>query len=136
MPEFSTYCHQCGNKVAALCGETAIDGRLRWYHTYRCPDCLAVIEADAIGFPPDDVRELILHESGEWAVLVPVDGDVRRRITRVLRDHLNMSLREVVECLRQAPATVYIGTRVEAEWLAQVFRDLGVSSSIVPHENS
>jgi len=125
------YCSSCGKSVRASVDQTIIEGCLKWYVSYQCQSCGAVVEADDIGLPPEEIREFLIQNQGRWELRL--DGREANRVivARVLRKALVLSLTEVTNLTKSIPGTLYLGTQVEVEWLAQVLASQGIAARVV-----
>jgi DNA-directed RNA polymerase subunit RPC12/RpoP len=127
-------CASCGKTVNAEVDQTAIDGKLRWYISYRCPSCNAAAESDDIGFPPEDIRALLIEHDGLWDLYVD-DISNKMEVMRLLRSLLGWSLTEASRRLRDITKPVYSGSKVEVEWLARSLSGHNISISFVSRES-
>jgi large subunit ribosomal protein L7/L12 len=116
--------------VNAEVDQTAIDGKLRWYLSYRCPICHAAVESDDIGFPPENIRALLIQRDGLWDLYI---GDISNKmeVVKLLRGLLGWSLPKASQRLRDITKPVYSGSKVEVEWLEKVLSGHNISVSYV-----
>lgn len=54
------------------------------------------MEADDIGFPPDEIRQIILSEEGEWYLVIEESESKRAAAVKILRQALDLSLAEFI----------------------------------------
>jgi hypothetical protein len=104
-------------------GQSFASGRLQWYRTFVDADGNP-IEADGGGFPPADIRQQILQAEGEWEVVV-VPGNPTK-VALILREILELSPQQALECARNDSGVVYCGTKVEAQWISMKLREAGI----------
>lgn len=123
-------CDECQKIVTANVGQTVINSQLRWYLSYECPSCNSAIEMDGIGFPPDEIRQNILAEEGEWNLIVKeTELKNKAKLSKLIRQALNLSLQEVLQRLKNFPI-ITSGTKTEMQWLKQVLAEEGIDSSV------
>jgi hypothetical protein len=103
-------------------GENVVDTNLRWHASWQ--EDGVPVEEDGIGFPPEQLRQRLIKESGEWETVVTSVPD-KAKAAHALRRSLNLSLAEITERLRAMPGPVFRGTQVEAQWIAGHLRDVG-----------
>ena len=131
MSKITYNCTSCGKPLDAEVGQTAVRGHLKWYISYHCQNCDAVGEADDMGIPPEEIRDLLIQKQGRWELRV--DGRAANRviIAKVLRRALGLSLAEVTHLMKSIPSLLYCGTQVEAEWLAGILASEGIVARAV-----
>ena len=123
-------CDECQKTVIASIGQTVINSQLRWYLSYECPSCNSAIEMDDVGFPPDEVRQNILAEEGEWdLILKETELKNKAKLSKLIRQALNLSLQEVLQRLKNLPI-ITSGTRTEMQWLKQILAEESIDSSV------
>jgi hypothetical protein len=108
-------------------GQILWDRQLRWSKSEVAEDG-ACVEVDGVGFPPQDIRDQILRERGEWELVITAGN--RTRIMAILRESLGKSMNEVAECTKCIPAPVYRGTKIEANWLLEKMKKVGVEGVV------
>ena len=118
-------CSACGGRHATMAFGQSFRGReLRWYQRMTCPDCSLREEADDTGFPPEDVRRQLMEANGRWSLHVEQPHSLAR-LRQTLRTALKLGPAEVVALTRDPAAALFVGTKVETEWLAALLRDAG-----------
>ena len=131
MAQIEYQCDSCKAMILTEVDQTAVDGSLRWYLSYRCSNCGECVESDDTGLPPDEIREVIIQSDGLWEVHVDSEVNGKATIVKALRRILKWSLAEAAQALKGISGPVYIGTKVEAEWLQKQLISDDISSRIV-----
>ncbi len=126
----SRKCQSCERQITASVGQETIDGRILWYESYSCPYCGYRLEVDGKDDTPDDIREAILAEEGEWALDVLETGPQAILALKVLRDALGLSLNEAKEVKDKMPGIVAVGTQAEMERLRYLLSFRKLQSSV------
>ena len=122
-------CPRCSARDALEVGQANYQGTLRWYESVKCHNCGLRSEADGEGFPPEEFRDRLLQNSGRWEVrLDPVKSPAT--VAKVVRTALSLSMQDAAQLLKQLPGSVYVGTEVEAAWLAEQLAKAGESPMI------
>jgi len=131
MSKIKYNCASCGKSLNASVDQTVTEGCLKWYVSYQCQSCGAVVEGDDIGLPPEEIRELLIQNQGGWELRL--DGREANRVivARVLRKALGLSLTQVTSLTKSIPGILYFGTQVEVEWLAQALASQGIAAHVV-----
>ncbi len=129
MATISMQCPDCSAPLTANVGESHIDGKLRWYQSYRCSSCGNATELDDIGFPPDSIRAALIDELGYWQVVV-VDANEKSKAVQVIRNALALSLVDAKNLIAIFPR-VYAGTKVECAWLKSVLEQSGIAANVI-----
>jgi DNA-directed RNA polymerase subunit RPC12/RpoP len=119
-------CTSCGKSIYAEVGQTVISDHLKWYISYQCQDCGAVVEVDDVGLPPETIRALLIQNGGRWKLRLEDKNSNRVTTAKVLRKALGLSIADTASRMKQIPGTLYAGTQAEVEWLAQVLASEGV----------
>jgi hypothetical protein len=104
-------------------GQSFASGRLQWFRSSVDADGNRT-EADGGGFPPAHVRQQILQAEGEWEVVV-VPGN-STKVALILRQILQLSPQQALECARNDSGAVCCGTKVEAEWISMKLSEGGI----------
>ena len=123
-------CDECKKIVPASIGQTIINSQLKWYLSYECRECVSTIELDDLGFPPNQIRQIILAEEGEWNLIVnKTEIENKAKLLKVIRQALNLSLQEVSNLFKNFPVLTS-GTKTEMQWLEQILSQEGINSSV------
>jgi hypothetical protein len=123
-------CDTCSKEIEVAIAQTIIHGELRWYKSYSCDHCGAVIEIDGIGFPPDEIRQKIIHGEGEWSIAFNKVNIGKASILKVLRQALDLSIAEANTALGSASSPSLTGTKTEMLWLKGFFDAAGIEISL------
>ncbi|WP_143502119.1 hypothetical protein [Pseudomonas sp. Irchel 3E13] len=86
-------------------------------------------EADGLGFPSEEIREKMLSVNGRWKVFLD-EVKSSSAASRVIMKLLAAQPKKALEILRNSVDGVYVGTRVEALWLAEKFKEVGESPRV------
>lgn len=127
-------CHECHNLIPFKIGQTAINNKLRWYISYSCPFCGSSMEFDGIGYSPEEIRQEILKDEGEWEIIIENFNQQKQNITKSLRKILELSaleLHQKLKTLRENPSILYSGTQSEMEWLYTYLKSDGIESIVL-----
>ncbi|MBD2681546.1 MULTISPECIES: hypothetical protein [Nostoc] len=127
-------CYKCHNSIEIEVNQTAIHEKLRWYLSYNCPFCSAAIEMDDVNLLPEDIRQKVFLEEGEWEIIVENLEKQKRLIIKCLRQIFGISTNELYQKLKELNAksgVIYSGTKVEMDWLYTRLQMNGVESIIV-----
>ncbi|MBZ8181727.1 hypothetical protein [Oscillatoria salina] len=125
MALISSQCYDCKQLIKFEVQQTIINQKLRWYLSGNCHLCGSSIELDDVGFLPENLRQKILKEEGEWKIIIKNYAQNKSVIIKCFRQILNIS---TVEAYRKIQETVnnhdfiYRGTKVEIEWLLSYFQ--------------
>ena len=129
MAQITTKCPDCHNYVKTEINQTAIDSQLRWYESYRCPFCNNAAEADGAGFPPDNIRQMILADQGTFSLSLNNFDVDRIKAMKIIREIFNLSLSEV-SALFKYSADIAIGTKEEMKWVQTILTNQNIDSVI------
>ena len=111
-------CPYCAAEGMLRITQSAIHGALRWYEWLNCQKCQTITESGGGGLPPDAIRERLLSEHGEWALLLESISSTQDA-AKTLRQNLGLDSRDALQRVRAGHSQgVFSGTRVECEWLA------------------
>ncbi len=130
MVEIQYLCADCKKEMTANVGQSIIDLKLRWYLSCICKSCNTAIEMDDFGFPPDEIRQKILNQEGEWKLKInSLELKNKAKIIKVLRYALNLSIKDTSKLLKKFPY-VANGTKVEMLWLKELLINQNIRASI------
>jgi ribosomal protein L7/L12 len=88
------------------------------------------VELDDYGFPPNEIRQKIIDEEGEWELIIdPAKLKNKAEALKVLRQALNLSIEEISKLFKNMP-NIISGTKIEIQWLRQLLSNKGIESSI------
>jgi DNA-directed RNA polymerase subunit RPC12/RpoP len=117
MAKLEVRCDHCGKDILMDVNQTMAYGdQLVWNGSYLCSYCGSQIEVDGGEDIPEDVRNAILAQQGEWALNVTETSRIVP-ILKVLREALHLSLGMIAQCKERMPGIVATGTRAEMERL-------------------
>jgi len=131
MVETRDYCSDCNNIINLNIYQTVINHNLKWSISYFCSFCNTAIESDDIGFPPDDIRRIILAEEGEYKLLIKHSKINKIKAVKVLRDALVISITEAFNILKIFPQSIVNGTKMEMIYLQNIFENEGIEAEVV-----
>ncbi|AFY56835.1 hypothetical protein Riv7116_4414 [Rivularia sp. PCC 7116] len=130
MVKTEDYCDECKKKINISVQQTVMNQRLRWSISYICPFCSSMIESDDIGFPPDDIRQLILAEEGEYQLFIKQPELNKVKAVKVLRDALEISITEASNILKLFPKPIVNGTKIEIFYLQKLLECEGIEAEV------
>lgn len=61
---------ECGNEIDGIVGQVLYENELRWYMSYNCEKCGRVVELDDNDKTPEEIRDVIIKEEGEWKIIL------------------------------------------------------------------
>ncbi|NLR74183.1 hypothetical protein [Leeia aquatica] len=122
-------CPQCGCENALNAGQLNHRGKLRWYETVNCTNCGLRSEADGGGIPPVDIRQKIIDYDGLWRVNV-LQVISKKEILKVIRKALSIDMKEASRLAKDLPGNLYVGTKEEAIWIADLLIKVGESPNV------
>ena len=131
MPQIESYCSSCHQQIKMEVGQAAIALHLRWYVAYTCSYCQTAVEMDDTGFPPDEVRNIILSGEGKWELVIKRSHLKKVVAIKILRQALNLSLAEAGRLLENFPNSLISGTKTEMEWLKQLLATEKIEALVV-----
>ena len=86
----------------------------------RCPYRGDGYEADGRESSPEEIRDAIISEQGEWELVVSEPTAPKTCIAKSLRKKLKLSLAEAAALVHKMPGPLATGTSAEIHWLAHV----------------
>lgn len=133
-------CYKCQNLIEIEVKQTVIHEKLRWYLSYDCPFCSTTIEIDDINLPPEDIRQKVFIEEGEWEIIVKNIEKHKQSILKCLHQTFaqpKIELYQKLKELKAKPGAICNGTKFEMEWVYSCLQVNGVESIVVRRkENS
>lgn len=124
-------CQFCSSEIDVSVGQSVYDGKLVWHKGYSCPICGGKAEEDGRGSAPYDIRSAILQRDGEWALRMDDAGSGITTGLKLLRQALNLSLREIAVLRKRLPGDVVTGTRAEMERLKAILSAEDIHATVV-----
>jgi hypothetical protein len=112
-------CPRCGWSAALRIGQINFRGELRWFESTNCDKCGLRSEADGVGFPPLNIRELLIDNDGEWCVIMK-DVKSTASAVKVLQAALSLDIKAAIALLRTETKAVFRGTKSECLWLVEL----------------
>ena len=104
MPQIASYCSSCHQQIKMEVGQAVIALHL------RCSYCQTAVEMDDSGFPPDEVRNIILSGEGKWEQVIKRSHLNKVAAIKILRQALDLSLAEAGRLLKNFPNSLISGT--------------------------
>lgn len=89
---------------------------------------------DDVGFLPENIRQKILQEEGEFEIVVENLKKQKQNVIKSLRQSLEISTTELYQKLKAISGksgVIHKGTKVEMDWLASYLQSNGVESIII-----
>lgn len=126
-------CSRCGSPVQVAVGERVVRDNMVWYRSYQCQVCGNRIEEDGRGTPPEEIRNAVLKQEGEWSLVV--EGSGGPAVLKALRHVLQLSVTDTAELRKRLPGEIVRGTRAEVERLVLLLDREGVQSQGVRVED-
>jgi len=124
-------CQSCGKPLNVTVGQEMIDGRIVWYESYDCPYCGSRTEVDGKDDTPDEIRNALLAEEGEWGLNISENGPQAIQAIKTLREALGLSLSEAQAAKKKIPGIVATGTRAEMERLRYLLSSSNIQSLVM-----
>jgi ribosomal protein L7/L12 len=85
---------------------------------------------DDFGFPPDEIRQNILSEEGEWNLTInELALKNKAKLLKILRQALGLSILEAAKLLKNFP-DIISGTRTEMKWLKKLLSNEEIQSIV------
>lgn len=122
-------CPSCDCPDQMRISQSGFSGDLRWSESVNCIQCGLTTEADGLGFPSEEIREKMLSVNGRWKVFLD-EVKSSSAASRVIMKLLAAQPKKALEILRNSVDGVYVGTRVEALWFAEKFKEVGESPRV------
>ena len=131
MARISGQCQDCGSEVTIYTNQHIWDRQLVWWEEYACQQCGCAIQVDGDGYPPEENRQAILAEEGEWSLAIAETGKGRILATKILRQAMDLSLAEAMKLKNIMPGTVASGTKVDIERLRIILASEGLQAAAI-----
>lgn len=125
MPEKAVTCDRRGNPAVLGFGE----GHFGWWESFHCPSCGRTYEADGHPPTPDEYRQIILREQGEW--LLDATAPATIELLKALRVVLSLSLTETQHVRNRLPGQISQGTRYEMNRILEAVNKCAPSSGLI-----
>lgn len=117
-------CPRCGRSAALSIGQMNFRGKLRWHESAHCNKCGLRSEADGVGFPPSNIRQLLIDSDGEWCVIMK-DVKSTASVVKVLQAALSLDMKAAIALLRTEKSVIFRGTKSESLWLIELIEAAG-----------
>lgn len=117
-------CPRCGWSATLSIGQMSFRGKLRWHESANCDKCGLRSEADGVGFPPSNIRELLINSGGEWCVIMK-DVKSTATVVKVLQAALSLDMKAAIALLRTEENVIFRGTKSESLWLVELIEAAG-----------
>ena len=131
MATIPTTCPGCSADCSRGIGQSFAPGKLVWSESLHCSACGCAIEADDSGFPPPEIRDLLIAAHGLWALQVELTGIERISACKILHCDLNTDFADVPVMKNRIPGIVYVGTKTEMQWLQSRLAEFDFTSTVV-----
>jgi hypothetical protein len=135
MAVISKNCEQCGHAIEVTVGQHVHGDRLVWHSGFKCDSCGAEVVLDDEGFPPEDMREALLAQGGEWELSVEPSGNPLS-VAKVIADALSLPRTAVVRLKNALPGVVASGTLAEMDWLKRLLEKAGENAKVLRAQES
>ena len=89
-----------------------------WYESFHCESCGQSYEADGRSTAPEEFRQAIIAEEGEWALEAAAPPPLA--LLNALREEFSLTLGQAQELKNRMPGELRRGTRYEVEKLLQL----------------
>jgi hypothetical protein len=109
-------CEKCGNILNLNVGQNLINGKIVWFVSGKCSKCGFQIEQDGKNDTPDEVRNTILAQEGEWGLSIN-QKEVDLKFLKVVRETFKISIDDLVKLKNNIPGIIFTGTKTEMERL-------------------
>lgn len=117
-------CPRCGCPQSLRIGQVTVRGKLRWFESINCRKCGVSSEADGVGFPSPEIRELLIEKNGEWQVTLKNVRSIAC-VVKVLQAELSLDMRVTIDFLKKESREIFRGTKSEAMWLTGLLESSG-----------
>ena len=118
-------CDRCGQPASQAFGE----GGRGWYESFHCPSCGQAYEADGFTPAPEEFRQAIIAQEGEWALEATASPSTT--LLKALREQFSLSLGQAQELKKRMPGELRRGTRYEMEKLLQGLQQLAEPGTLL-----
>ncbi len=126
-----TACPNCSAASTRGIGQSFAPGELVWSESFHCPSCGCATEADDCGFPPPEIRDVLITAHGLWGLHIDLTGSARISACKILHCDLNTDFGDVPAMKSRIPGIVYVGTKTEMEWLRSRLDEFDFTSAVV-----
>lgn len=127
-----TICDTCGMRVTRYITQLIHRDQLRWDLEGVCSACTNQFHTGGPGELPEGLREALLSTHGPARLRLQGESRQQVIVMKVLREVLDLSVREAEKAVHELRRAGPAGTYVEMEFLAQRLRVRGVNV-IVEH---
>jgi ribosomal protein L24E len=125
-------CEKCGNILNLNVGQNLVNGKIVWFVSGKCSKCGFQIEQDGKNDTPDEVRNTILAQEGEWSLRIN-QKEVDTKFLKVVRETLNISFDDLVKIKGSIPGIIITGTKTEMERLKIMLSPGGYDLAVTKH---
>ena len=130
MSEDYNICENCQKLVDINVGQAIFRNKLVWNLSYKCKNCGFQLEEDGDGFPPKSIRNRILEMNDTWNLCV-FENTNKAIIIKVIRQALQLNLKEASQYIKRIPGCLMTGTKLEMDWLSQLLQHQGISAKSI-----
>ena len=130
MVEIKRKCNNCQQNKSVSIGQN-FDYNLFWSESHYCSFCGFVMEVDDIGFPPEDIRQIIIQQGGEHYLKVD-DSCLKYKTAsiKIIRHTFGIPISKIEKLLQQFPILA-TGTKTEMKWLQMLLLKDGIVANII-----
>lgn len=124
-------CDKCGSNVKFNFTQRINSyNELSWSGGYICNKCNDAMEVDGVGIIDEPLRSAILDQEGLWGLLVEEKLD-KIEFIKIIRNALNLNIKEIKRIKERIPGIVITGTNVEMQRLQLLLKIEGLMSEVV-----
>jgi hypothetical protein len=126
-------CYNCNNLIEIEIQQTMIREKLKWYLSYNCKFCNASVQIDDVNLLPEDIRQKVFIEEGEWEILVDNFEKHKQSVIKCLRHLLDISTIDLYQKIKETKSksgAIYNGTKFEVDWLYSCMLINGIESIV------
>jgi hypothetical protein len=123
-------CTHCGAPLTHTAGETLFDGRIQWFLEADCPTCGHQWIACGRDTPDEQVRTLLIEQTGLWTATIDDATASGTTVMRTLRNLYLIGLDEARARKDQLRGQGMTGTRGELQLLAHRLEKAGIRVTV------
>lgn len=131
MFEIEKPCPQCGNQSTFAFSERIIGAELSWFASHWCSVCDFALEIDSQGKLPDELRQIVLKETGLWELTIL---NINSLGLKILHQLLGISLQELAKLKNNLPYIITTGTKTELTYLQTQIQKRSKTLTVSLHE--
>lgn len=123
---------ECGNGIDGIVGQVLYENELRWYMSYKCEKCGRVVELDDNDKTPEEIRDVIIKEEGEWKIILKNLKDLTKVVYILKKDYDFEDIKIFKERIRNGLIT---GTKSEMMKIKKSLSNKGIECILVKFVN-